>query len=171
MSDPDCLLLAPDAQWPNSALPALAYRAVLPDSRQTAGEFETLFNRNGWPAAWRDTLYGYDHYHANAHECLGIARGHARIQLGGDNGKAVEVRAGDALVLPAGVAHRLLEGSDDLQVVGAYPPGQSADRLLGKPGERPAADRKIAALPTPATDPVQGAQGPLTRLWHQAATT
>jgi len=76
------------------------------------------------------------------------------------------VPAGDAAVIPAGVAHRCVEVSPDFRVVGAYPRGQRWDMCYGKPGERPEADRRVAALGDPEQDPVQGAGGALCRLWE-----
>jgi uncharacterized protein YjlB len=35
----------------------------------------------------------------------------------------------------------------------------------GRPGERPAADERIARVPLPAADPVFGESGPLVALW------
>lgn len=166
---PESLQLAETAAFPNSTQPVLLYRAVAPVDAHSADAFEALFTRNGWPSAWRDSIYDYHHYHSTAHECLGISRGHVRVQLGGPDGEAVELAAGDAVVIPAGVAHRRLHSSADLEVVGAYPPGQSPDLLRGAPGERPQADQRIARLPVPASDPVQGVGGELPQRWQAAA--
>ena len=71
-------------------------------------------------------------------------------------------------MIPAGVAHRLLEKTSGFLVVGAYPEGQSYDICYGKPGERPAADQRIGRVPLPARDPVKGKQGPLRDLWGES---
>lgn len=68
-------------------------------------------------------------------------------------------------MIPAGVAHKCLEKSDDFECVGSYPTGQVVDMMRGEKGDRPAADARIAALPTPKCDPVQGPTGVLTKLW------
>ncbi|RYH20129.1 MAG: cupin domain-containing protein [Alcaligenaceae bacterium] len=162
----ESLQLAETAQFPNSAQPVLLYRSVVPADAHSAEAFESLFARNGWPPAWRDSIYDYHHYHSTAHECLGISRGQVRVQLGGPDGQAVNLAAGDVVVIPAGVAHRRLRSSADLEVIGAYPPGQSPDLLRGAPNERPHADNRIARLPVPATDPVQGAGGTLPKQWQ-----
>ena len=56
---------------------------------------------------------------------LGIAAGWVRVRLGGEGAQTVELRAGDVVVIPAGVAHKNEGASPDLLVVGAYPRGQS----------------------------------------------
>jgi len=155
-----------DGTFPNSVLPVYVLPGALARGRGGfAGEFERLFADNGWPPAWRDGIFGYHHYHSTAHEGLGVARGSIRVLLGGDGGIEVSARPGDCIVIPAGVAHKRLDTSADLLIVGAYPGGTSPDMLYGKPGERPAADRRIAAVPLPSQDPVRGREGPLARLW------
>ena len=54
-------------------------------------------------------------------------------------------------------------------VVGAYPEGREWDLLRGRPGERPKADRNIAALSIPDNDPIYGAEGPLRQIWKFAS--
>ncbi len=171
-------LVADDGTFPNSSLPLLVYPAALVAGaggaagtaaalEARARGFEALFASHGWPPAWRDGIFAYHHYHSTAHEALGIAAGTMRVQLGGDRGIEVDAGPGDCIVIPAGVAHRRLSSSHDLLIVGAYPRGQSPDMLYGKPGERPGADRRIAAVPLPAQDPVRGSNGPLSRLWKK----
>jgi len=157
-----------DGVFPNSRLPLLLYRAAVPAERADPEAMEALFAAGGWPPAWRSTIFTYHHYHSTAHEVLGIASGTARLMLGGPKGREFDVAAGDVIVIPAGVVHRRLSSSPGFLVVGAYPPGQSWDLLLGEAGERPKADRNIAAVPMPRTDPVAGENGPLVREWSKA---
>lgn len=158
--------LAEGRDIPNSRLPALIYHAAIEPRAADAEAFEAMFERNGWEPAWRSGIYPFHHYHSTAHEVLGVASGRARVMLGGAQGREFDLAAGDVVVLPAGVGHKLLEASGDFLVVGAYPPGQDWDLKRGEPGERPGADRNIAAVPHPATDPVSGLDGPLTELWR-----
>ena len=94
-----------------------------------------------------------------------ICRGSAKVQLGGEPGEIVDVTPGDVLLIPAGVGHKNLGSSNDLLVIGAYPPGQSWDLCYGKPDERPDVLENIAQVPLPKTDPVLGPAGPLLDWW------
>ena len=160
---------ADDGVFPNSPLPLLYYKAALPPDSASPEAMEALFAAGGWPPAWRYTVYAYHHYHSTAHEVLGIAAGSARLMLGGPNGRAFEVTAGDVIVIPAGVVHQQISRSPDFLVVGGYPPGQRPDQFRGEVGDRPLADRNIAAVPLPESDPVAGRDGPLPRHWKAAA--
>lgn len=158
MSEPQTLLLPSGALMPNSRLPVLIYRNVI------EGGADQLFARNGWVGIWRNGVYDYDHFHSNAHEVLGIASGSAMIQLGGDEGQAVEVNASDVIVLPAGTGHRRISKAGDFIVYGAYPPGQERYDLCRS--RSPETDLRITKVPVPASDPVHGSDGPLLRLWR-----
>ena len=98
---PEQLRFASDGRTPNSPHPVLVYRQLPLADGDYAGAFENLFDSHLWPAQWRAGVYDYHHYHSTAHEVLGVSRGSARLMLGGEHGQEVEVRAGDALVLPA----------------------------------------------------------------------
>lgn len=160
-------VFADDGTFPNSALPVLIYKGVLDDP--SAEGLEALFDANGWPPQWRSGIFTYHHYHSTAHEALGIASGTARVMLGGPQGREFVLKAGDVVVLPAGIAHMKVSSSVDFLVVGAYPDGaEDWDILRGEAGERPLADARIAGIGRPETDPVAGADGPLARIWGRA---
>lgn len=154
-----------DGTFPNSRLPLLFYRAALARGEASPEAMEALFAAGGWPPAWRYTVYPYHHYHSTAHEVLGIASGHARLMLGGPHGREFDVEAGDVIVIPTGVVHKQISKSGDFLVVGGYPPGQRADQMRGELGDRPQADRNIAKVPLPDSDPVAGRDGPLLEHW------
>jgi len=166
LREPRSLHFEDTGQFPNSRLPALIYEDVLPPGPDLADRFDALFERNGWTGSWRNGLYRTQHYHSTAHEVLGVFRGSVKVRLGGPAGALFELHAGDALVIPAGVAHKNEGQSDDFSVLGAYPNGTGPDLQYGKDGERPRADRNIAALPRPPRDPVGGSSGALVRLWR-----
>ena len=153
----------------NPVLPVLVYKRVHLESaakpETLATWFEQTWPKHGWRPAWRYGVYDFAHYHSTAHEVLGVYRGHASLRLGDGVGATLVVEAGDMLVLPAGTAHQNLGSSSDFHVVGGYPAGQHADLLRGAPGERPAADERIARVPKPKADPVSGSTGPLAKAW------
>ena len=102
------------------------------------------------------------------HETLGIARGHARVQLGGHQRRGVRARGRRVVVLPAGTGHQRLSGSDDLLVIGAYPPEGTYNLCRGdNPADRDKALTTIPKVPLPDSDPVLGKDGPLPKLWRR----
>lgn len=164
-------VLTDDGTFPNTTArrPLLLLRGALrPDGADDpAALVEAVFARWAWTNSWRNGIYGFHHYHSTSHEALGCYAGQASVRLGGPTGRGITatVRAGDVLVIPAGVAHCNLGSSPDFAVVGAYPDGRRWDLLRGGAGERPAADARIAALPLPEFDPVLGPHGPLRQFW------
>lgn len=154
----------------NPRLPVLLYKHAglahaAANTDALAEWYEETWPQHGWRAAWRWGVYDFPHYHSTAHEVLGVYRGQASLRLGDRTGATLVVEPGDVIVLPAGTTHQNLGASADFQVVGGYPEGQSADLLRGAPGERPAADERIARVPRPTGDPLFGTDGPLTRRW------
>jgi uncharacterized protein YjlB len=169
---PKQLTFKDDGIFPNSVLPLLLYeRALIIEANDPASFVEQRFAENNWTNSWRDGVYTFPHYHSTSHEVLGVYSGAATLRLGGKHGRNVEVRAGDVIVIPAGVAHQNIGAGDDFGVVGAYPDGREWDLLRGLPGERPKADHNIAALPTPENDAIYGAEGPLRRTWKDAGAS
>lgn len=150
----------------NAALALIVYRGAFASAPDIAAACETRFAANRWGDGWRDGIYDYHHYHSTAHEALGIAAGSASVRFGGDGGSTVIVRAGDVVVIPAGVGHKLVDGTPDLLVVGAYPDGQQPDLQTADPGRHDASARRIAAVPLPTADPLHGPDGPLIRHWR-----
>ena len=155
-----------DGSIPNSRLPLLIYRAAIAPGAASPEAMEALFARNDWPPQWRSTIFTYHHFHSTAHEVLGVASGSAVVLFGGPKGREFEVKAGDVVLIPAGVGHRRLSSSSGFLVVGGYPPGAHWDLLTGAPGERPKADENIARVELPETDPVGGDEGGVISAWR-----
>lgn len=149
----------PDGLIPNNPVVAfVAYRGAL-DVAERDPEQHLIrhFAANGWSGAWINGIYPFQHYHATAHEVLAIARGRALVQFGGPNGPHIDVAAGDAVLIPAGVGHCRLDMSGDLSVVGAYPDGQTADLRRDRTTDFQGAAERIAKVGLPRFDPVTGA--------------
>ena len=167
-STPQTLLFADDGSIPNNPLlPLVVYRGAidLTGTPNPAEAVESVFERNGWGDMWRNGMFHYVHYHSGIHEALGVARGRARVRFGGTGGAEIDLSAGDVAILPAGTGHQGLSESDDLLVVGAYPPQGRYDLCRGSQAERVRALVSIPETPAPASDPVYGADGPLRALW------
>jgi len=161
------IVLKDDGTYPNNEmLPLLVYPAALKlPEHDPATTIEALFEANRWDGGWRNGIYGFHHYHSTAHEVLGVYGGSARVRLGGESGISLEVTRGDVVIIPAGVTHKNLDSDPDFRVVGAYPIGQSWDMRYGEPQERPRADRNIARVALPESDPVHGVGGPMKDYW------
>ena len=168
-AEPLTFLFADDGAVPNNRLPFLVYRGAIDVARvrDPAAAIERTFAKNRWGhGMWRDGIYPFVHYHSQIHEVLGIAAGKARVRFGGQRGAELEVAAGDVAVLPAGTGHQRLSATPDLLVIGAYPPDGRYDLCRGTPAEHTRALATIPRVPLPATDPLFGGDGPLTRLWR-----
>jgi len=167
--EPEIVSLRPGRLVPNSPLPLIVYRRGVPVAgvAQPEAVIDRLFARNGWTHSWVNGIYPFHHYHATAHEVLGIARGTATVMFGGPDGMSVDVGPGDVVVIPAGVGHCRLAGKG-LSVVGAYPTGSSVDLRRAEPADLRVAQQLIASVPLPEQDPVHGRNGPLVSLWRAA---
>jgi uncharacterized protein YjlB len=161
---------ADDGDIPNNRLPLILYAgAVNVAAGDPARAFEDLFHGHGWGHGWRNGIFPFHHYHSTAHEVLGIAAGSAEVRFGGEDGATVHAKAGDAVLIPAGVGHKRLSGSPDLLVIGAYPSPAYVDLMREGTGDGAAIRRRIAAVPMPQADPVAGAGGPAVVEWAKVA--
>ena len=113
--------LLPGVRWP-----LLIYPQAVEEAKPEV--FEELFNRNRWPAAWRNGVFPFHHYHSNSHEVLGVYDGEVTVQFGG--ALTLTATPGDVIVLPAGTAHKKLSSRGSLGIVGAYPEGSDPDPAL-----------------------------------------
>ena len=164
----------PDGVVVNSRLPLLIYRnavTVGPD-----GDIETVmlqsFQRNDWLNNWHYRgVYEYPHWHSTSHEVLGIVRGEILLRLGGAAQSRMTFQAGDVIIVPAGVSHTSLGGSDNVFMVGGYPEGRDWDLMVDgevSESEMRLAVKRMMTLPIPARDPITGT--PM-QLWRDAPSS
>ena len=92
--EPATYRLDDDGRTPNSRWPVLHYRSTSAGPIDPA-VCERRFAANGWPPQWRGGVFDFHHYHSVSHEALAIHAGAARLMLGGEAGRIVEVAAGE----------------------------------------------------------------------------
>jgi len=148
-------------RWPLLVYPG----AVAVAGADPAAAFERLFERNRWPAAWRNGVHPFHHFHTSAHEALGVYSGEVTVQFGGEDGVVVTAHPGDVIVLPAGTGHKKLASRGALGIVGAYPAGQHADLCTPLLANARRSAAAVARVALPERDPVHGAGGPLFAHW------
>ena len=159
--------LAAGTEVPNHPhWPLLVYAGAMPSPTPEA--FEALFTRNRWPAAWRNGVFPFHHYHSNAHEVLGVYQGEVTVLFGGEGGVMVTAKPGDVLILPAGTGHKRIAARGTLGVVGAYPEGADPDTCRGG-AQRPDVEAAIMRVRLPGCDPVCGRGGPLFEYWNPSS--
>jgi uncharacterized protein YjlB len=161
-------LLKDDGCFPNNdKLPVLIYRDALDLPAwafHASVVIKNIFAENGWTNAWRDGIYDFNHYHSVTHEVLGVYKGEAEIQLGGPDGIITQLRKGDVILIPAGVAHKCLK-QKNFKCLGAYPGGAEYDMNYGKKSERHRTLRAIKQVPLPDKDPAYGNKGVMKEYW------
>jgi uncharacterized protein YjlB len=179
---------------PNSSLPVLIYRSALPPDPDPDSVCATI-EPNDWLKGGVFKHYPAHHFHSVTHECYAVFKGRSRLLLGrgpldeeSEHDLLVDLNVGDAIVLPAGVAHCSLESSDDYEYVGLYPKVRFvtssrrnfADFMKGSPHwdnnfcnagpeETKEKESNARAVPIPPSDPVFGIGGPLVEIWRKAA--
>ncbi|EPQ51638.1 cupin domain-containing protein [Gloeophyllum trabeum ATCC 11539] len=153
---------------PNSSAtskPLLVYHTVFSPSATKSSITAHLSKINVIEPHWTYSMYPTSHFHSNTHEVLIILKGSAKLLFGGEENLdrvEADVTKGDAIVLPAGMAHRLLQDkSGDFQMLGCYPVGADQwDMCYGKEGEGDVEGR-IRKLRWFEKDPIYGSEGPV----------
>lgn len=165
----ETIYLTENEPYPNSSLPVLYYENGLSDALDDTFDAEgvlQLFENNGYTNGWKGIIEDRHHFHSTAHEALAITKGEVKVQLGGQNGEMRTLRQGDVVLLPAGVAHKRLDGSDNFEVVGAYPlNGPDFDMEYGDASNYKGIKENIANVARPLTDPVTGNPGDIDEYW------
>ncbi|KAH8779008.1 hypothetical protein BGZ57DRAFT_761020 [Hyaloscypha finlandica] len=160
---------------PNSPLPVLVYRSVLP-ANPTPENICGAVEPNNWMKGGVFKHYPAHHFHSVTHELYAVFKGHSRLLLGrgpldAEGGVEVDLRVGDCIVLPAGVAHCCLESSHGYEYVGLYPKGSPHwDNNFCTADEQDTKQKteNTRAVPVPDYDPIFGVGGPLVEAWKAA---
>ncbi|ORY61369.1 uncharacterized protein BCR38DRAFT_439984 [Pseudomassariella vexata] len=187
MSAPEQYHIKPTPHCPNNRLPVLVYRGVLPTPLDEGTASEAL-QLNGWVKKGTWGTITVKHFHPNTHECYGIFQGASELVFGeggaDESGKGIRchVRAGDVVVVPAGVAHASVateeeggtqnesgDGHKPYKYIGVYPEGaphwrsELGNRMLSSEDED--LTNEVASVAAPSADPVYGPHGPLMDIW------
>ncbi|KAK0379515.1 hypothetical protein CMEL01_16516 [Colletotrichum melonis] len=185
VAQPEAYPLKRTAHCPNNDLPVLIYRDVLqPLNEESASE---RLQRHGWEKKGTWGTISLKHFHPNTHECYGVFQGSSELVFGegvsDDVGSGVRciVRAGDVVVVPAGVGHASVskaegaadpvEGEPEYRYVGVYPKGSPHYKYeIGKKKleEKSGLLEEVSAVPVPPNDPLYGIDGPLVRIWNNS---
>lgn len=102
-------LTKPTPHVPNSRLPVLIYRSVIL-ANPTPDSICAAIEPNDWIKGGIFKHYPAHHFHSVTHELYAVFKGHSHLLLGRgpldeESGVEVDLRVGDCIVLPAGVAH------------------------------------------------------------------
>jgi len=97
---------------------------------------------------------------------IAVARGRARAQFGGGNGEALDLMAGDVVVLPAGTGHQRLFQTPDLVVIGACPPNGHYNLCRGSKAEHALSLAVIPRVSPSDAEPVIWTGRQLLALWR-----
>jgi len=159
-------LTANDSVPNNPDCPLIVYAQAVPiGGADPAVAFEALFDVNGWPPAWRNGVLPFHHFHSTSHEVLGIYSGEVTVCFGGEGGPEITARAGDVIVVPAGVSHKRIASQGQLGIVGAYPQGHEPDLREADSSLCASHGQRVRQVSKPQLDPVCGAQGGLIEHW------
>lgn len=144
-----------DGITPNSPFPVVLFTEVF-EGEDLEKRFLATFRENNWTNNWLDSVQTKDHYHTTTHEVLAICKGEVRLRIGGNQGKLFHLKAGDALIIPAGVGHFSVDNSFEYVVAGGYPDGREWDMIYNDADQYEAAKRNIALVPLPTLHPITG---------------
>lgn len=135
VKEPEIYYAKPTSYVPNSPLPILIYRNVLP-SDLSLETVTAALEANNWIKGGVFKHYPTHHYHSNTPECYAAIKGHTTCLYGvgplddQNQGVKFEMKAGDIAVHAPGVAHRNVKSSPDYEYVGLYPKVRFPEHLI-----------------------------------------
>lgn len=144
-----------DGITPNSPFPVIVLSQVF-EGEGLKEFFIDTFSKNNWTNNWLDIVQTKDHYHSTTHEILGICEGEVHLKIGGEQGKILRLKAGDAIIIPAGVGHFSVDNSAEYLVAGGYPEGEDWDMIYNEKDKYKAAKQNIKTLLMPKKHPITG---------------
>ncbi|KAK7227982.1 hypothetical protein V2G26_000152 [Clonostachys chloroleuca] len=172
VTQPEAFFFKPTNYVPNSQLPVLLYRKVLPFPLQE-NSVKAFLESNNWVHGGTWNAVPRHHFHPNTHECYAIVKGSSELLIGVGpldseaEGEVIHVEAGDVIVLPAGVSHCSKSFSQEYRYLGAYP--KESPKWKNEYGRDQSRFESLAlecsSVNIPDWDPVNGHQGPLQKLW------
>jgi uncharacterized protein YjlB len=147
----------------NSWFPVVVYRSAVKPSRSldSAAVWEALFlnpTAGAIPGATGYTISPLPL--ANSRSA-----GSAIVRLGGNKGRIVKLKAGGAVVIPAGTGHQCLSASETFVAVGTYPPKGTYDASGPTVDEHDRNVKEMRKLGRPRKDPIFGSHGPSPKAW------
>ena len=157
-----------DGIVPNSRLPVLIYRRAFDLNKLHVKErLRKVIEENGWTIrlVGDSVVSTHLHYHSWAHEVLVALKGHATLQIGGKKGRDIELNAGDAMAIPAGVAHKRLDKAENFTVASLFLKGVHWNVCTDLPEPYKRAKKEIPRAKMPIADPIYGVDGPLMKYW------
>lgn len=104
-ASPETYRFKPTPYVPNSILPVLVYRQVLP-SNPTPATIRQALEKNAWIQGGVFKTYRTHHFHSVTHECYAVFKGSSRLLLGRGPlddpalGREVTLTVGDIIILP-----------------------------------------------------------------------
>ncbi|KAF9891231.1 hypothetical protein FE257_004795 [Aspergillus nanangensis] len=167
--EPEHYVLPPTDHVPNSPMPILIYRNILPSPR-TETTVQTFIEKHGWSRKVGTSMILLI--------CKTILSGSSKVFMGvgaldGDPddqkrpGLVLTLNEGDVIVHPAGTAHSNLSAEGDYRYLSFFPEG--SPHWISFNGDTPvdleAVRAQTMAVPMPQ-DPVTGGKGYLGSLWN-----
>ncbi|MBZ4190471.1 cupin domain-containing protein [Niabella beijingensis] len=167
-TNPDIFYFREDQQIPNSPFPLLVYRGFF-DKDYAACEswLQKKFTANKWFPLPAFKIFDDTHYYSNTHIALGVCAGEAQLQLGGTLGITTTVEKGDVVILPAGVALRLIGSGSSFSMVAASSVKVPLEMHREQNGQ--AAGSALHNI-IPDTDPILGRKEGLQDIWQPVDT-
>ncbi|KZT25550.1 hypothetical protein NEOLEDRAFT_1133526 [Neolentinus lepideus HHB14362 ss-1] len=157
---------------PNSdptSKPLIYYKSLFQKGASKAAIKDHINSLKVVEAQWTYTMYPTTHFHTTSHEAIIVLSGGALLLFGGESNPArveLEVKAGDALLIPAGVSHKQVKeiGLEVFDMMGAYPVNAEHWDMCYGLKEEGNTEARIKQLDWFTKDPFYGENGPAVKV-------